>query len=464
MILCCTLGILVLINFFSLKYYHRFNISDKNNHSSLSQATTKTLSHLECPVDLYVIFSEDKEGSVPFFVNDLRKLLNEYYHFAPNLIRYRFINYTQQSYLVENLSKRYGHIESNSLIIAYKDRLKVLPIFDLYSFEKGELRSFHGNSTLNNELLKLTQNTPLKIGFTAGHGELDFNSTQPLYGLSSAAEFLSQNGYSVNKVFLNSSLDISSDLLIIAGAQYNFSKTEIEKISTYLDRGGKVLVLLTPTKLCGFEDLFYRWGILADDMIVVDQQDNHTSVSGENIINSFANHSITLPLIQTNTSILMGIIQPVRIDIGAPESNLLKQTPLFSANFTCFATNHYLQQPIKFNPSEDLSGPITLAVLAEKSLSETDNSQSQGKLLVIGNSSFINNNSLYILGNKLLLGSIVDSLLDQKNQTLNFYSQPILSTHLIITKTEFIHIIKILLLIPGFFAFLGVLVFIARRR
>ncbi|MDR2812693.1 MAG: GldG family protein [Puniceicoccales bacterium] len=462
------LGIVVIllvvaaINIFSVHHFIRFDWQKKRNFA-LEEFSLNVLNILEDPVEIYLFYGRSQDDAIPFFVNDLRNLLKEYRHAASKRIRVKFIDTVQQQRMAEELSLRFGAVTSNSIVISSREHFRIIPAFELYEFKDGIVSGFRGEQIISDEILKLSNRETKKVLFSTGHGEMDIDSVHPLYGSSSVKELLRQNGYRVEKVKLTEKIDDGSvRLLIIAGAQTNFAEKEIQVLRNFLNRDGRVLILLSPPRVCGLEDLFFDWGILADDMLII-SNDDHLGISGDNMIDNFAEHPITQPMITMQLVALFGLCQPVRLDIGAPVRQY-KAISLLSSGEKTFAKLDYLQRKPQYNPSEDLAGPVSVAVLSEHMIDEKTAGM-QGKLLVIGSADFINNNRFCVLGNKILFHSVVTWLLEGTDSLSNSVKvRPTENYKITLSQAELFKIGIILLLIPFLVLLLGYLVAYIRRN
>ncbi|MDR2371735.1 MAG: GldG family protein [Puniceicoccales bacterium] len=450
------------INIFSTRHFIRFDCQKKHNFA-LEEFSLNVLNILEDPVEIYLFYGRSQDDTMPFFVNDLRNLLKEYKHAASQWIKVKFIDTVQQQRMAEELSLRFGAVTSNSIVISSREHFRIIPAFELYEFKDGVVSGFKGERIISDEILKLSNRETKKVLFSVGHGEIDIDSIHPLYGSSSVKELLRQNGYRVEKVKLTEKIDDSNvRLLVIAGAQTNFAEKEIQVLRNFLKRDGRILILLSPPRICDLGDLFFDWGILADDMLIIGNND-HLGLSGEHMIDNFVEHPITQPMLSMQLVALFGLCQPVRLDIGAPVKQY-KAVPLFSSGEKTFAKLDYLQRKPQYNPAEDLVGPVSVAVLSEHMIDEKTPG-TQGKLLVVGSADFINNNRFCVLGNKILFNSVATWLLEGTDLLSNSVQiRPMENYKITLSRAELFKIGMILLLIPFCILLFGHLVAYIRRN
>ncbi|MDR2200861.1 MAG: GldG family protein [Puniceicoccales bacterium] len=460
----CIIFTVIGINIFSMRHFYRFD-RQRGHNFALEKFSLDVVTSLEDPVEIFLFYGHNSsDDSIPFFVNDLRNLLKEYCHVAPDRIRVKFIDVVQQPRVAEELALKFGTMTTNGVIIASGGNFRVIPAFDFYEFKDGIASGFCGERIISNELFKFSKKEAKKVFFSTGHGEIDCGSVHPLYGSSVARELLRQRGYVVEKIKLAEYIfEKDAKLLIIAGAQTNFTESEIQVLRTFLRRGGNVLILLSPPKLCGFEDFFFDWGILADDMLIMNENGEHLGLSGDNIIDHFAEHKITKPLLDMQLAAFLGLCQPVRRDIGSTVEHRRITSLLFSGEKT-FAKLDYLQSKPKYNSTEDLMGPVPIATLSEEIVDE-GTGHGGGKLLVVGSANFITNNRFCVLGNKVLWNAMVTWLMDDDNLNSDSIGTRMMESYKItLSKTEFMNIGKMLLFIPLLLLLIGWIIGHMRRN
>jgi ABC-type uncharacterized transport system involved in gliding motility auxiliary subunit len=460
----CTLLTVVGINLLSMRHFYRFDFQKKHNFA-LETFSLNTLALLKTPVEIFLFYGYAPKESTPFLIDDLRHLLKEYRHAAPHHIKIKFIDILQQPRMADELSLKFGTMTSNSIVIASGKQFRIIPAADLYEFKNGVASGFCGERIISNEILKLSNCDAKKVLLSTGHGEIDWESIHPINGSSSAQKLLEQNGYLVEKTKLIKTIsEKNAKLIIIGGAQTKFTEDEIQILRAFLQRDGRILVLLAPPKSCGLEDLFFDWGILADDMLIFNGDDAALTLSGESIVDNFGEHKIMQPMRSMKLSALLGLSQPVRPDIGSAATKYHRLTPLLASGEKTFAKLDYLQRKLKYNPHEDLMGPVPLATLSEAMLDENTASP-HGKLLVVGNVSFVNNNQFCVLGNKILFNAMVTWLLDDADFTSDGIKTRAKESHKInLSKSEFMGIAKHLLFMPLLFLLLGWLIAYVRRN
>ena len=167
--------------------------------------------------------------------------------------------------------------------MASGDRKKLVNWAALYEQnDDGEITGFNGEQLFTSAIVEVSQNKRPKIYFLAGHGEMSLDEIDPNRGLSRLKQFLLERNFDLQGIDLTTveTIPEDADLVVIAGPQAPFRPIEVERLRNYLDDQGKLIVFLQPYVPHGLDDLFYEWGILADDRIVVDQSPIAKSLEG----------------------------------------------------------------------------------------------------------------------------------------------------------------------------------------
>jgi len=257
-----------------------------------------------------------------------------------------------------------------------------------------------------------------------------------------------------------------ADLIVVPSPQASLLPEEVEKLRRYMsERNGRMIVLLDPWRRHGMEDLFYDWGVLADDMVVVDEGPDFRAQGGDLIIRRFAEHPITQLLVDYQITALFGQPRPVRTDPGAQRDPRLKVTQIIGTSEQSWAERDYRSQnPMRYDPGRDLKGPITIATVSTRSAgTELGITIPGGRFVAFGNSDFITNNRLRAFGNRTLFFNSLNWALS-RNSLLNIATRPLESYQVVMSERDLNRTLLYFAIIPGATALLGLFIFLIRRR
>ncbi len=466
----------IALNYIAASHFTRTDIT-RNHQFSLSPETLAYLDRIEDPVVVYVTRPvASSQSEVKRIFRDVQELLREYEYVGrrgtKRLIRAEFINIYEQREQARMLVEKYGirPDQEHAIIVAREDGKAYREIMatELYDVKNEEIAGFKGEQAFTSAILGVANPERRKIYWLSGHGEMRVDDVDPLRGLSMAGQELLQRNLEIEGLDLTRSPDVpdDADLVVIAAPQAQLMPAEVAKLRQYLSqRNGRVIVLLEPGRPHGMDDLFFDWGILVDDMLVLDPSHEFRATGGDLFIGRFARHPVTDFLLTYQLRVLVGLSRPVREDLGAPDDERLTVIPIMGSSDDSWAERSYrLNIPHKYDPDTDLPGPVTLAALAERNVGTQIGLQIPGgRLAVFGNADFIANNRFDTLGNRILFSNVVNWTLDQ-DSLLNIPPRSVENFRLVVSRGDLVALSLRFAAIPGGVALLGFLIFIVRRR
>ena len=231
------------------------------------------------------------------------------------------------------------------------------------------------------------------------------------------------------------------------------------------DRNGRLIVLIDPGRRHGMDDLFFDWGVLVEDTVVVDTGKGYRVQGGDIIIRRFAEHPITQIMIDYQITALFGQPRTIRVDPASVNDSRLQVSPLIGTSDQSWAERDYrTENPPVFDEQRDQKGPVSIATVSTRSSgNELGITIPGGRLLVFGNSDFIANNRLQAFGNQTLFSNSINWILDYKD-LLDIPTRKLESYQLVISERDLNRILYYFTIIPAIVAGLGFLVFLIRRH
>jgi ABC-type uncharacterized transport system involved in gliding motility auxiliary subunit len=242
------LAILVAVNYLGSRRNKRWDFTS-NQVYSLSDQTIKILKDLKEPVKVTVFEQKGRE--------DVHKDRLEEYQYQTSKLTTEYVDPDREPTRAQT-----AKIDSlPTILFEYKGRT--------------ERVQSSNEQDLTNALIKVVTGKTRKVYFTQGHGEKDIASSDRT-GLSTAAEAMKQDNFSVESLVLVQQKTIPDDatVLVIAGPTTDFFPPEIEALNAYVAKGGKVLVMLDPLLKGPAQPLLTQfladWGIKAGTDVVLD--------------------------------------------------------------------------------------------------------------------------------------------------------------------------------------------------
>ncbi|OGV69258.1 MAG: hypothetical protein A2283_21720, partial [Lentisphaerae bacterium RIFOXYA12_FULL_48_11] len=395
--------VLVLVNYFSsLCHMHR-DVST-TRYYMLSDKTRNLLQSLKEPVKAIAFFQQGHE-----LADDVRNLLKEYGYEAEKMGQSKFeveiIDPDRDLAHTRELKQKYDLADSNVVVFESGGRKKYVEAKELVDFainlkkEGGVERkniAFKGEQAFSSAIQNVIQVSQPVVYFLSGHGERDINDYNRHSGYSSIARALRRDNTEIRLLNLAERRVVPDDCsaLVIAGPNKKFSGDELANLSKYMDRKGRILVLLEPATTTGIETFLESWNIKAGPGIVVG-----LSISGrELVVMQYGEHHITRKL--KNITTVFYLPRPVETEsVPLPSS----ETPVDRPRVTVLASNtsegwletNLKESPARFDSKTDRQGPVSIAVAVEKGpVSGIEVELKPARMVVVGDSLFVSNGAL----------------------------------------------------------------------
>lgn len=357
------LGILVLLSVLSLMHRVRWDATS-DDHFSLSPQSRQILSTLTGPVRLRAFYAADDPRQV-----DLRRRLGIYAAASPK-ISFDFIDPDREP----GLAASYG-VKETGVILADQG-------------ERHEKARDDSEAGITNAILRLRRVGKTRVGFLVGHGEREMLGRQR-GDLLLAADVLRGGSYALRQIQLLAvpgALD-SLDLLVVAGPTAEPLPEEEALIEAFLDRGGRLLVLLEPPLPpragAGLAGLLARRGIRVGDDAVVDPSPT-SRLAGQDALAPLVQRYPESPItrgfrIQTY---FRGVRSITLADTLPPE---FSGFDILRSGQGSWAEAAPIDGVLALDPGRDILGPISLAVGVER------RGERPTRIVVFGDSDFISN-------------------------------------------------------------------------
>jgi ABC-type uncharacterized transport system involved in gliding motility auxiliary subunit len=246
------LAILVGVNWISDRQNKRWDLTE-GGQFSLSDQTRQILRSLERPIAVKV-FYRATDGSE----TTLRDRLDQY-AYESSQVSVEYVDPDRDP----TTAKRYEIQQYGTVVFEYDGRIERATVSD--------------EQSLTNALKKVIEGRAKKIYFVQGHGERDPNDTA-VEGMSGIADGLRSDNFEVATVTLIQEGKVPDDatVLVVAGPKTDLLAPEVQAIREYLDRQGKVMLLLDPPDAADGAQpssliaLAREWGIDVGNNVVVD--------------------------------------------------------------------------------------------------------------------------------------------------------------------------------------------------
>ena len=353
--------IIVLVNFLGIKYALKIDLTE-NKLFTLSPQSQELVKNLDSPLKVYV-FSN--------LVDKADQQILENYQSYNDLFDYEFVN----PQVDISLAQKFNVTRAGDVYVEYENKKQLVQIVS----PENRLQEIK----LTGAIAKIQKEIQAQIYIIQGHGEPVLQEGGQVT-FSQAVNSLINQGYIVEGLNFESTplIPPSANVVIVSSGERNFLPTEVEKIQQYLDRGGNLLVMYNAQSSNTLENILQQWGVTLDKTVAIDPSgagDIFGLGPSVNIVVNYGLHPITQDF--NNGITIFPWARPIKT---TPIKNI-EVTPLIMTNDLSWGEVNLTQENIKFNPEEDVKGPLNLAVALVKrnivTQEKTDENQEENTIV-----------------------------------------------------------------------------------
>ena len=285
------LGILILVNFISIRLFGRLDLTRQNIYT-LSDASKKLVGGLDDRIAIKAYFTED----LPAPYNNNRRavldILNDYKAYSKGNIQYEFINPEGEKAAQDAQQQGIPPVEVQvvnndklevkraylGIVLQYEDKKELIPVIQNLSSLEFDITS---------AMKRLTTRVKKRIGFTAGHDEPGLDK------LRQATQTISKQ-YDLVPVDLSKGDQIPADIevLLVVSPTKKFEDSAKYAIDQFLMRGGKIAFMLNKMNAnlnsqyrfaqavdIGMDDMLAQYGVRVNADLIRDAQCANITIS-----------------------------------------------------------------------------------------------------------------------------------------------------------------------------------------
>ena len=363
-------GILAIVNVLAARHSFRWDFSENQNFT-LAPQTYRILRSIVHDVKV-TVFTREKDPGFQSY----KERLDSYRQATPK-ITVEFVDPERHP----KVAQSYGITRTDTAI-----------------FESGNQTirvTSPSEVELTGALLRVSKESKKRILFLEGHGERGLDDKERT-GYSLAKDALTKQGYDVGTVSLLQTATVpeNTTVLVLAGPRRPVTREEQERIQTYVDAGGHLLVLIDPDSQANLDPMLKHWGLGVGPGVLVDLQDR--LAQGDLtalLVRTFTEHEITQDL---TSAVLFPLARHVTFDEQAGKD--WDYVPLARTSANSWAETDMKGRVVSLNEKEDVKGPLPMAAaLAPKK--QPEEGKPRPAIVVIGNSTFATNAFLNFPGN-----------------------------------------------------------------
>jgi len=475
--------LLFMLNWIAVRHWKRVDWTQSHLYT-LSEKSLNIIGELDSDVKITVFMTPLS----PLF-SQVRELLNRY-DAASDRISVEFIDPDRSPIRTKELAEKFGIAAANTVVFSSGERSKYvtsdqLADYDYSGMQMGgspRLKSFTGEERFTSAILSLVAPDVPKIYFVTGHGEAAVHSSgEQQRSLSLLIEALKrENMETADCTLISGHVPEDASVLAIVGPVSALTPMEISAIQKFLENGGRLFFALDPLletggtiRKTGMEDLMTTWGVRFGSDLVIDTSRTATGYDLSAIfLNSLGPHAITKGM--DGYSILFLVARSV----SETGDGSMDVAPLVETTSTGWGETDLaglLEGKPAEKTSEDLAGPVAVGVAVEareehEEPETTGNEEEKNpeipptRLVVFGDSDFLEDGQLLIAGNQVLAVNAFNWLADRE-QSLGIPPKAIGGDSLFLTSHQITLIfIFVIFLMPVGAIIAGIIVWWRRKH
>lgn len=462
----------IMVNILSLRHHTRLDWS-RAQFYALSGKTTTLVQSLEQPLRV-IVFIQPSHEVYHHLYDDTLNLLREYAYASGGRITVERVDPDRNLGRAEEIMSRFQLDQANVVIFAYGDQFRVVPAADITGMDylpvaRGGLPqpvNFRGEQVFTSAILSLTDAKPPRVYFMQGYGERDFEDHDPYVGLSVMGRQIRRDN--IELIPFNfaerSTLPDDAAALIVAGPTRPYSAKEVERIQSYINRAGSLILMLSSETDGGFAGLLEQWGINGANNALVDPA---RTVSGFDVlISSYNDHPVTERL--QNFNCVFYWPRALVLRNGENETDAPADKPraraLALSSSRAWADFNLDQQPYQFDEGRDIRGRLPMAVAIERGAEATKQmGLSRARAVVFGDVDFISNSGLSGANADLFMNALNWVL--QREKLIDIAPKPVEQVRLLINRKHLARLFwSVVVGLPAVMALTGCFVWWRRRE
>jgi ABC-type uncharacterized transport system involved in gliding motility auxiliary subunit len=474
------IALAVIVNYLSFRHYERWDWT-RSQIYTLSEKTESILRGLDRDVEVVVFMDEQSEVFEP------TKEILARYAAASSRVAVSVVDPVRNPARAQQLVEQYA-VERAAVVFASGDDKRIVDAADLAEYDyqamqmggAPEMKGFKGEQMFTSAIVELVEAKKPSLLFTTGHGEPSLDSFEGR-GLGRLQRFLGQDNFAIEEWASLGKPDVpqGTDLVVVAGPTQPFAQPELQMLTRYLQRGGRLLVMLDPNLTptgrvadTGLAAWLASQGVTVGDDIVIDPTNLLPFFSAETIFaGDYGDHPITEALRQARVPVVFSLARSVAAAPGAAAANV---TPLVQTSAEGWGETNLEALDAVEKGEGDLAGPVSLGVAVDLGGGEAPAEEAGagaaparsggGRMVVFGDSDFATNAQLDQPGNATLIANTLNWMV-QRETHLGIAPKEPEQVRLSLTPQERTQALLLVVLgIPLATLVTGIVVNVRRRR
>lgn len=443
----------VLVNLIAGKLpsqYLKYDVSDQKLFTTGDQ-TAEIVKGLDEDITLYLIAQQGSEDAT------LQELLDRYAGLSSH-IKVE----TKDPVLYPNFVSRYTseNLSENSVLVVGQNRSKAVDYYDIYQYSmdystySSSLSSFDGEGQITSTIAYVTAEDMPVVYTLTGHDEAELSTT-----VTSSIE---KENIELKSLSLLTEEAVPEDAkaVIIYGAISDISEDEKNKLETYLEQGGQLVMLpgYTDKETPNLDSLLSDYGIaLAEGLVLEGDSQHHLPNYPYYLLPTIQSSTYTSDV--SSRYVLLAFAQ------GMTESPDISDDLTYESLLTTSALSYSktnLESENLDQEEGDIAGPFDLGAVVTKTIDE----DTEAKLIVFSSETLLDEqvDSMVSSGNSTMFLNVMSQLVDHEN-TVSIEPKSMSTEYLTVSAggAIFWGILTIILL-PLFLLITGGVIWFGRRK
>lgn len=394
----------VLVNLIAGKLpsqYLKYDVSDQKLFTTGDQ-TAEIVKGLDEDITLYLIAQQGSEDAT------LQELLDRYAGLSSH-IKVE----TKDPVLYPNFVSRYTseNLSENSVLVVGQNRSKAVDYYDIYQYSmdystySSSLSSFDGEGQITSAIAYVTAEDMPVVYTLTGHDEAELSTT-----VTSSIE---KENIELKSLSLLTEEAVPEDAkaVIIYGAISDISEDEKNKLETYLEQGGQLVMLpgYTDKETPNLDSLLSDYGIaLAEGLVLEGDSQHHLPNYPYYLLPTIQSSTYTSDV--SSRYVLLAFAQ------GMTESPDISDDLTYESLLTTSALSYSktnLESENLDQEEGDIAGPFDLGAVVTKTIDE----DTEAKLIVFSSETLLDEqvDSMVSGGNSTLFLNVMSQLVDHES-------------------------------------------------
>jgi ABC-type uncharacterized transport system involved in gliding motility auxiliary subunit len=310
---------------------------------SLSPASLALLKEVTQPLTM-TVFMPEAAGE-----RQAAKEVLQLYEHHSSKVTYRFVDPEREPLKAQQAGYRFA----GNVLLDYQGRRQMADQTD--------------ENAISNALRKVLKKERQKVYFLAGHGERDLADSKP-GGFQVAKTALDNEGYEVESLNLLSRGAVPEDaaVVIVAGPKKPLLSTEVQALKAYLEKGGRLFIMLEAFEDGGLQGFLAGYGVGLDNGLILDVNQVSQSLGLSAVmplVSQYGPSKITQDF--KNLVTIYPMVRPLILRKDHPDVTLVPLATTMPTSYEKLGKEWIKDEKAAFDAKTDKKGPFTVGAQVE---------------------------------------------------------------------------------------------------